>query len=58
MPLGGMIARQPVALGGSGSTFIWGYVDANFKRNMKKDEAIKFVTNGKLFFVVSYMNST
>ncbi|MCL4117502.1 UNVERIFIED_CONTAM: hypothetical protein GTU68_010878 [Idotea baltica] len=43
IPLGGMILRQPVAIGGSGSTFIWGFVDANFKVGMKKDEAVDFV---------------
>ena len=31
------------ALSGSGSTFIWGYFDANFKPNMKKADAIEFL---------------
>lgn len=31
------------ALSGSGSTFIWGYFDANFKANMKKEDAIEFL---------------
>ena len=31
------------ALSGSGSTFIWGYFDANFKPNMSKDEATEFL---------------
>ncbi|XP_040261353.1 proteasome subunit beta type-9 isoform X2 [Bufo bufo] len=29
--LGGMITRQPFAIGGSGSTYIYGYVDSVFK---------------------------
>ncbi|KAB7498527.1 Proteasome subunit beta type-6 [Armadillidium nasatum] len=45
IPLGGMMLRQPVAIGGSGSTFIWGYVDANYKEGMTKDEAVEFVKN-------------
>ena len=30
-------------MSGSGSTFVWGYFDANFKPNMKKDEAAEFL---------------
>ena len=33
----------PVALGGSGSSYIYGYIDANFKPNMEHDEARLFV---------------
>ncbi|XP_073947568.1 proteasome beta1 subunit [Choristoneura fumiferana] len=45
VPIGGMVQRQAVSIGGSGSTYVYGYVDANFKPNMSKDEAVKFVTN-------------
>nr|CAI5864771.1 unnamed protein product [Callosobruchus analis] len=45
IPIGGMCVRQPVSVGGSGSSYIYGYVDANFKPNMSKDECTKFVTN-------------
>ncbi|XP_074654591.1 proteasome subunit beta type-6-like [Tubulanus polymorphus] len=45
VPLGGALIRQPVAVGGSGSTYIWGYVDAHFKENMTKKECEDFVTN-------------
>ncbi|XP_042881038.1 proteasome subunit beta type-6-like [Penaeus japonicus] len=45
IPLGGMIVRQPVAIGGSGSTFVWGYVDATYKPNMNKEETVNFVKN-------------
>jgi len=45
IPLGGMIVRQPVAIGGSGSTYVWGYVDATFKPNMNKEETVNFVKN-------------
>jgi len=43
VPLGGMIVRQTVALGGSGSTFIYGFVDANYRREMSQSECEEFV---------------
>jgi len=45
IPIGGMILRQPVAFGGSGSTYIYGYVDATYKDGMSQEECVKFVTN-------------
>ncbi|KAK7065666.1 Proteasome subunit beta type-6 [Halocaridina rubra] len=45
IPLGGMMIRQPMAIGGSGSTYVWGYVDATFKPNMNKEETVNFVKN-------------
>ncbi|XP_077510420.1 proteasome subunit beta type-6-like [Amblyomma americanum] len=45
VPLGGMLMRQPVAMGGSGSTYLYGYVDANYKSGMTKEECLKFVTD-------------
>ncbi|KAJ8969333.1 hypothetical protein NQ317_010105 [Molorchus minor] len=45
IPIGGMCVRQPVSIGGSGSSYVYGYVDAHYKRNMSKDECVKFVTN-------------
>lgn len=47
IPLGGMVVRQPVSIGGSGSGFIYGYVDANYREKMPKEEAVQFVTNGE-----------
>jgi 20S proteasome subunit beta 1 len=34
-----MKIRQKVSIGGSGSTWIYGLVDNQFKENMSKDEA-------------------
>ena len=48
IPLGGMYVRQPFAIGGSGSTYIYGYCDANFKAGMTKEECIQFVMNCEL----------
>lgn len=46
IPLGGSLHKRPFAIGGSGSTFIYGYCDAEYKDNMTKEEAIKFTKNG------------
>jgi 20S proteasome alpha/beta subunit len=45
VPLGGMCLRQPLAIGGSGSTYVYGYVDAHFKTGMTKKECLELVTN-------------
>jgi 20S proteasome subunit beta 1 len=45
-PLGGLLVRQPVTLGGSGSTYIWGYMDDNFRPNMTQQECYDFVLKG------------
>lgn len=47
--LGGMLVRQPVTIGGSGSTYIYGYVDAKYKPNMSREECLQFATNGTCF---------
>ncbi|KAL0269309.1 UNVERIFIED_CONTAM: hypothetical protein PYX00_007092 [Menopon gallinae] len=44
IPIGGMLQRQAVAVGGSGSTYIYGFVDSKFKSNMNKEQTAKFVT--------------
>lgn len=41
--LGGTITKQPFALGGSGSTYIYGWCDANYRENMSKEECLEFV---------------
>ncbi|KAF9976210.1 Proteasome subunit beta type-1 [Actinomortierella ambigua] len=45
IPLGGSLHRQPFAIGGSGSTYIYGYCDAQFRDNMSREECIDFVKN-------------
>ncbi|QLG70586.1 hypothetical protein HG535_0A05270 [Zygotorulaspora mrakii] len=45
IPLGGSLHKQPFAIAGSGSTFIYGYCDKNFKENMTKEETITFMKN-------------
>ncbi|CAH0390654.1 unnamed protein product [Bemisia tabaci] len=46
VPLGGMIMRQKVAIGGSGSTYIYGYIDQEYKEGMTKEECINFCKRG------------
>jgi 20S proteasome subunit beta 1 len=43
IPLGGTLIKQDFACGGSGSTYIWGYVDSIYKKGMSKEECVKFV---------------
>eukprot|EP01115_Flamella_aegyptia_P013498 TRINITY_DN72260_c2_g2_i1.p1 TRINITY_DN72260_c2_g2~~TRINITY_DN72260_c2_g2_i1.p1 ORF type:complete len:235 (-),score=36.60 TRINITY_DN72260_c2_g2_i1:165-773(-) len=43
IPLGGTCVKQPFAVGGSGSIYIYGQVDKNFRENMGKEEALHFV---------------
>ncbi|CAG8486785.1 18822_t:CDS:2, partial [Gigaspora rosea] len=45
IPLGGSIHRQPFTIGGSGSSFIYGYCDANYRKNMTQEETVEFVKN-------------
>ncbi|EZF12074.1 proteasome component PRE3 [Trichophyton rubrum D6] len=45
IPLGGSLHKQPYAIGGSGSTYIYGYCDANWRENMDEAEGVEFVKN-------------
>lgn len=43
IPLGGALMKEEYALGGSGSTYIYGFIDANRKDNMTEDECVNLV---------------
>lgn len=43
VPLGGTILEQPFAIGGSGSSYLYGFMDQAWKEGMTKDEAEKLV---------------
>lgn len=43
IPLGGSVHKQNYAIAGSGSAFIYGYCDKNYKADMSKDETVNFV---------------
>ncbi|OMJ70698.1 hypothetical protein SteCoe_31259 [Stentor coeruleus] len=45
IPLGGSMVQVPFAISGSGSGYIYGYCDANWKPNMSENEAVDFVKN-------------
>ena len=47
VPIGGMCVRQQVSIGGSGSSYIYGFMDANYKPGMTKEQCMELVTNGK-----------
>ncbi|XP_005947332.1 proteasome subunit beta type-9 [Haplochromis burtoni] len=41
----GLLTRQPFAVGGSGSSYVYGFVDAEYRRGMNKQECQQFVVN-------------
>lgn len=44
--LDGLLSKQPFAVGGSGSSYIYGFVDAEYRKGMTREECQKFVVNG------------
>ena len=46
VPLGGMIFRKSIITGGSGSIYIMGFLDANYREGMTKEEAIALAKHG------------
>jgi 20S proteasome subunit beta 1 len=46
IPLGGALVRQPWSIGGSGSTYIWAWCDANYREGMSREECEQFVRTG------------
>ena len=43
VPIGGAIVRQPASIGGSGSTYLYGFMDANYRPGMSKEECVELV---------------
>merc|ERR1712096_228911 len=43
VPLGGTIIEQPFAIGGSGSSYLYGFFDQAWKEGMTKEEAEQLV---------------
>uniref|UniRef100_A0A8C3SNJ3 proteasome endopeptidase complex n=1 Tax=Chelydra serpentina TaxID=8475 RepID=A0A8C3SNJ3_CHESE len=46
VPMGGMMVRQPFSVGGSGSSYVYGFVDASYKPGMSQEECLSFTANG------------
>ncbi|KAE8245821.1 hypothetical protein A4X06_0g5389, partial [Tilletia controversa] len=45
VPLGGGLFQQPWAIGGSGSTYIYGYCDSTYRPGWNRQQTVEFVTN-------------
>ena len=43
IPVGGMLIREPIVIGGSGSSYIYGFVDSTFRVGMPEQECVDFV---------------
>ncbi|XP_047240083.1 proteasome subunit beta type-9 [Girardinichthys multiradiatus] len=43
--LNGLLTRQPFAIGGSGSSYVYGFVDAEYRKGMSKEDCQQFVVN-------------
>lgn len=43
IPLGGMLKREPITIGGSGSSYIYGFVDSTYKVGMSETECVDLV---------------
>jgi hypothetical protein len=42
-PIAGSLVKERFALGGSGSVFVYGFCDSNYRAGMNKEECLKFV---------------
>lgn len=47
VPLGGMCIRRSYAIGGSGSSYVHGFIREFFRDGMSRNEAVEFVKKGK-----------
>ncbi|KAM9778915.1 proteasome subunit beta type-6 [Syngnathus typhle] len=41
VPIGGMLVRQAVSVGGSGSSYIYGFMDSNYKVGLNKEQCVE-----------------
>ena len=41
-PFSGAMVREAMSISGSGSTYVYGYIDANFREGMSKEECENF----------------
>jgi len=46
VPLSGMVVRKSIHISGSGSIYAMGYLDANYRPKMSKEECLELVKNG------------
>ncbi len=57
IPLGGALIKERWAIGGSGSTYIYGYCDSTYKPGMNQEECKQFVKNGKRRVLSFFLDS-
>lgn len=43
IPLGGMMVRDKCTIGGSGSSYVYGFIREFYKEGMSKEECVEFV---------------
>eukprot|EP00239_Pterosperma_sp_CCMP1384_P003981 CAMPEP_0197847332 /NCGR_PEP_ID=MMETSP1438-20131217/5719_1 /TAXON_ID=1461541 /ORGANISM="Pterosperma sp., Strain CCMP1384" /LENGTH=217 /DNA_ID=CAMNT_0043459219 /DNA_START=136 /DNA_END=789 /DNA_ORIENTATION=+ len=43
IPIGGSMVQVPWAVDGSGSTYIWGFIDGNYREGMTREETEEFI---------------
>lgn len=43
IPIGGMLVRQKVSAGGSGSTYIYGFLDSDYKPDFTEQQCVDFI---------------
>merc|ERR1719278_1363275 len=43
VPVGGALVRQKASIGGSGSTYLYGFLDANYKEDMDQEHCVELV---------------
>lgn len=46
IPLGGMCIRRPYGIGGSGSSYVYGFIREFFREGMNRNETVEFVKKG------------
>lgn len=48
VPLGGMCIRRSYAIGGSGSSYVHGFIREFHREGMSRDETVEFVKKGMI----------
>ena len=51
--LGGSLVKQRVAVSGSGSSYIYGLLDSEYKENMTREQCEAFCVKGKKLFSIN-----
>lgn len=58
VPLGGMCIRRKYAIGGSGSSYVHGFIREFYREGMSRNETVEFVKKGKLNWMKSIWPSS